>query len=138
MRDVHERTLLYLGVALRNPGRKTSGVQIWMSGQSGVHGMYDEVQEIGLIGSVAVRAGKYHPIGAAGGLHFRTGGLQMGKEMASSATVPGRFASNQAAIHGLVIAGLNSRVELRVDLRLKDRTTVEGNGAIQEPAWPQE
>src|SRR5215471_12825845 len=62
----------------------------------------------------------------------------MGKEMASGATVPRRFASNQAVIHGLVIAGLNSRVELRVDLRLKDRTAVEGDGAVQEPAWPQE
>src|SRR5215831_11747538 len=102
MRDVHERTVLYLGVALRNPGRKAPGVQIWMSAQSGVHGVDDEVQEISLIGGIAVGASKHHPVGAAGGEHFRANGLEMGKEMTSGATVPRRFASHQAVIHGLV------------------------------------
>ena len=138
MRDVHQRTLLYLGVALRNPGRQALSVQVWMPGQSGVHGVDDKVEEIGLICSVAVGASKNHPVGAAGGEHFHTGGLEMGKEMSPGATVPRRFASNQAAIHGLVIACLNGHIELQVDLRLEDRTTVKGDGAVQEPARPQE
>ena len=138
MRDVHERTLLYLGVALRNPGRKALSVQVWMPAQSGVHGVDDEVEEIGLICSVAVGASKNHPVGAASGEHFHTGGLEMSKEMSPGATVPGRFASNQAAIHGLVIACLNGHIELQVDLRLEDRATVKGDGAVQEPARPQE
>src|SRR5262252_7906355 len=138
MRDVHERALLYLSMALCNPGRKAPGVQIWMSGQGSVHGVDDEVEEIGLIGGVAVGASKHHPVGAAGSEHLYTGGLEMGKEMAPGATVPRRLASHQAVIHGLMIAGLNSRIELRVDLRLEDRTAVEGDGAVQKPAWPQE
>ena len=138
MRDVHECALLYLGMALRNPGRKALSVQVWMPCQSSVHSMDDEVEEIRLICSVAVGASKNHPVGAAGREHFRTGGPEMGKEMAPGATVPGRFASNQAAIHRLVIACLNGHIELRVDLRLEDRATVKGDGAVQEAARPQE
>src|SRR5712691_8312428 len=77
MRDVHERALLYLGVALRNPGRKALSVQVWMPCQSVVHGVDDEVEEIGLIGSVAVGAGEDHPVGAAGSEHLCPGGLEM-------------------------------------------------------------
>src|SRR4029450_7429854 len=113
MRDVHECTLLYLSVALRNPGRKALSVQVWMPCQSGVHGVDNEMEEIGLICSVAVGARGDHPVGAAGGEHFRTGGLKMGKEMSPSATVPRRFASYQALIHCLVIASLNGRIELQ-------------------------
>src|SRR5262249_28766426 len=138
MRDVHERTLLYLDMALRNPGRKALSVQVWIPCKSGVHGVDNEVEEIGLICSIAVGASKNHPVGAAGSEHLRTGGLKMGKEMSSGATVPRRFASYQASIHGLVIACLNGVVELRVDLWLEDRATVKGDGAIQEPARPQE
>src|SRR4030095_211466 len=136
MRDVHECTLLYLSMALRNPGRKAPSVQAWMPCQSGVHGVDNEVEEIGLICSVAVGASKNHPVGTAGGEHLRTGSLEMGKEMSPGATVPGRFASNQAAIHRLVIAGLNGRIELRVELRLEDRAAVKGDGTVQEPARP--
>src|SRR2546425_6707832 len=138
MRDVHERALLYLGVALCNPGRKAPSVQMWMPCKSGVHGVDDEVEEIGLICRIAVGASEGHPVGAASSEHLRPGGPEVGKEMASGATVPGRFASNQASIHRLVIACLNGHIELRVELRLEDRATVEGDGAIQEPAWPQE
>src|SRR4030095_1117576 len=55
MRDVHQRALLYLGVALRNPGRQALSVQVWMPSKSGVHGVDDEVQEIGLNGRRVVR-----------------------------------------------------------------------------------
>src|SRR2546428_3786325 len=106
MRDVHECALLYLRVALRNPGRKALSVQVWIPGKSGVHGVDDEVEEISLICSVAVGASKNHPVGAAGSEHLRTGGLEMGKEMSPGATVPRRLASHQAAIHRLVIACL--------------------------------
>src|SRR3989442_10449615 len=81
MRDVHQRALLYLGVALRNPGRKAPSVQMWMPCQSGVHGMDDEVEEIGLICRVAVGASEGHPVGAAGSEHLCTSGPEMGKEM---------------------------------------------------------
>src|SRR5574341_454048 len=57
--------------------------------------------------------------------------------MAPGATVPGRFASHQASIHRLVVAGLNGQIKLWVDLRLEDRRTVKGDGAIQQPAWTQ-
>ena len=109
-----------------------------MPGQSGVYGVDDEVEEIGLVCRVAVGAGEDYPVGAAGSEHLCTSGLEMGKEMSSSATVPGRFASHQASIHRLVIASLNSHIELRVELRLQDRSTVKGDGAIQQPARPQE
>src|SRR5712691_7076162 len=135
MRDVHERALLYLGVALRNPGRKAPSVQICMPGKSAVHGVNDEVEEIGLICGVAVGASKNYPVGAAGSEHLCTGVLEMGKEMSPGATVPGRFTSNQASIHGLVIACLNGDIEFRVDLRLEDRATIKGDGTIQQPAW---
>src|SRR5262245_41359535 len=107
MCDVYHRALLYLGVALRNPGRKALSVQGWMPCQRAVYGVDDEVQEIGLICSIAVGASKNHPVGAAGSEYLRTGGPEMRKEMAPGATVPGRFVSNQALIHGLVIACLN-------------------------------
>src|SRR5438093_9673160 len=94
MRDVHECALLYLGMALRNPGRKALSVQVWMPCQSSVHSMDDEVEEIRLICSVAVGASKNHPVGAAGREHLGTGGLEMGKEMSPGATIPGRFASH--------------------------------------------
>src|SRR5262249_3020806 len=136
--DVHECTLLYLGMALRNPVRKAPGVQAWMPCQSGVHGVDDEVEEIGLICSIAIGASKNHPVGAAGGAHLRASGLEMGKEVAPGATVPGGFASNQALIHGLVIACLDGRIEFKVDFRLEDRATVKGDGTVQEPARPQE
>ena len=58
--------------------------------------------------------------------------------MAPGTTVPGRFASHQALIHRLVIACLNGRIELRIDLRLEDRATIKGDGTIEEPARPQE
>src|SRR3989442_9383639 len=138
MRDVHQRALLYLGVALRNPGRKALSVQIRMPGQSGVYGVDDEVEEIGLVCSVAVGAGEDYPVGAAGSEHLCTSGLEMGKEMSPGATVPGRLASHQASIHRLVIAGLNGHIELRVELRLQDRSTVKGDGAIQQSARPQQ
>ena len=73
MRDVHECALLYLSVALRHPGRKALSVQGWMPAKGGVHGVDDEVEKIGLICSVAVRASKNHPVGAASGEHFHTG-----------------------------------------------------------------
>src|SRR5215831_17783272 len=136
MRNVHERALLYLGVALRNPVRKASRVQIWMPAQGSVHGVDDEVQEISLICRVAVGASEDHPVGTAGREHLGTGGLEMGEEMAPGAAVPGRFASHQASIHGLVIAGLDGRIERRLDLRLQDRATIKGDGAIQQSAWP--
>src|SRR5215510_1926537 len=138
MRDVHQCALLYLGVALRNPGRKALSVQVWMPGKSGVHGVDDEVQKISLICGVAVGASKNHPVGAAGSEHLRTSSPEMGEEMAPGTTVPGRFASNQALIHRLMIACLNDRIELRVDLRLEDRATIKGNGPIEEPTRPQE
>src|SRR5688572_4788937 len=138
MRDVHECTLLYLTVALRNPGRKALCVQVWLRAKGGVHGVNDEVEKIGLIGSVTVGASKHHPVGAASSEHFHTGGPEMSKEMSPGTTVPGRFASNQAAIHRLVIADLNGRIELSIDLRLEDRGTVKGDGAVQEPARPQQ
>src|SRR5262245_23601707 len=103
MRDVHECALLYLGVALCNPGCEARRIQVWMSGKGGVHGVDDEVEEIGLVCSIAVGAGEDHPVRAAGSEHLRTGGLEMGKEMASGTIVSGRFASNQALIHCLVI-----------------------------------
>ena len=56
--------------------------------------------------------------------------------MASSATIPRRCASHQALIHGLVIACLNGRIELRIDLGLEDRATLKGDGTIEEPARP--
>src|SRR5437867_1654312 len=74
MRDVHECALLYLSVALRKPGRKALSVQVWIPGKSGVHGVDDEVEEIGLICSIAVGASKNHPVGAAGSEHLCTGG----------------------------------------------------------------
>src|SRR5262245_45717734 len=138
MCNVHQHALLYLGVALRNPGRKALSVQVWMPCKGSVHGVDDKVQEIGLICSIAVGASKNHPVGAAGSEHLGTGSLEMGKEMAPGATVPRRLASNQAVIHGLVIACLNGRIELRMDLRLEDRATVKGDGAVQEPTRPQE
>src|SRR5215831_8167051 len=138
MRDVHECALLDLGAALCNPGRKAFSVQSGMPCQSGMYGVDDEVQEIGLICRVAVGASADHPIGATRCEHLRTGGAEMGKEMAPGATVAGRFTSNQALIHCLVIASFNDPVELRVDLRLEDRTTVKGDGAVQQPAWSQQ
>src|SRR5262249_25184171 len=113
MRDVHERALLYLRMALRYPGRKALSVQVWMPCQSGVHGVDNEVEEIGLICSIAVGTSEDYPVGAAGSEHFRTGSPEMGKEMASGATVPRWFASYQASIHGLVIARLNGHIELQ-------------------------
>src|SRR5262249_31737465 len=104
--------------------------QIRMPGQSGVDGVDDEVQEIGFICGVAVGTGEDHPVGAASSEYLGTGGLEMGEKMPPSMTVPGQFASHQALIHRLVIAGLNGPIKLRVDLRLEDRRTVKGNGAI--------
>src|SRR5262245_54159042 len=138
MRDGHQRALLYLSVTLRNPGRKALSVQVWMPCQGSVHGVDDKVQEIGLICSIAVGASKNHPVRAACSEHFRTGGPEMRKEMAPGPTVPGRFASHQALIHGLVIACLNGRVELSIDLWLEDRATIKGDGAVQEATRPQE
>jgi hypothetical protein len=105
-----------------------------MPSKSGVHGVDDEVQEIGLIGSVAVGASKNHPVGAASSEHLHTSSSEMRKEMTPGATVPGRGTSHQALIHRLVIACLNGRIELQIDLGLEDRTTVKGDGTIEEPA----
>jgi hypothetical protein len=138
MRDVHECTLLYLSVALRDPGRKALGIQVWLPGKGGVEGVDDEVEKIRLIGGVAVGASKHHPVGAAGGEYLHTDGPEMRKEMSPGATVPGRFACKQTAIHRLVIADLNGGIELSLDLRLEDRRTVKGDGAVQEPARPQQ
>src|SRR4029450_12216755 len=134
MRDVYQRALLYLGVALCNPGRKALSVQVWMPSKSGVHGVDDEVQEIGLICSVAVGASKNHPVGAASSEHLHTSSSEMSKEMTPGATVPRRRTSHQALIHGLVIACLNGCIELRIDLGLEDRATIKGDGTIEEPA----
>ena len=82
------------------------------------------MQEIGLIGSVAVGASKHHPVGAAGSAHLHVGGSELGKERASSATIPRRCASHQVLIHGLAIACLNGRIDLRSDLGLEDRATI--------------
>src|SRR5262249_61671797 len=122
---------------LCNPGHKALSVQSGMPCQSGMYGVDDEVQEICLICRVAVGASADHPIGATSSEHLRTGGAEMGKEMAPGATVTGRFASNQALVHRLVIAGLNGPIELRVDLRLENRPTVKGDRAVQQPAWSQ-
>src|SRR4029450_5852884 len=111
MRDVHQRALLYLGVALRNPGRKALSVQVWMPSKSGVHGVDDEVQEIGLICSVAVGASKNHPVGAASSEHLHAGGPELCKEMTPGATVPGRFASHQALTHRLERRCAHGRVD---------------------------
>src|SRR5262245_20799332 len=121
MRDVDQCALLYLGVALRSPVRQAPRVQLRMPGKSGVYGVDDEVEEIGLICRVAVGAGEDHPVRAAGSKHLSTGSPEVGKEMAPGATVSRRFASHQASIHCLVVAGLNGQIKLRVDLRLEDR-----------------
>src|SRR5262249_17482645 len=138
MRDVHECALLDLGVALCNPGRKALGVHSGMPCQSSVHGVDNEVEEIGLICMVAVGATAHYPVRATCSEHLRTGGAEMDKEMTPGTTIARRFASNQALIHGLVIASLNGPVELWVDLRLEDCTTVKSDGAVHQSTWSQE
>src|SRR5262249_39414168 len=130
MRDVHECALLDLGVALCNPGRKAFSVQSGMPCHSGMYGVDVEMQQIGLICTPAVGTSADRPIGATRSEPLRTGGAEMGKEMAPGPTVAGRFASNQALIHCLVIASFNAPLELRLDLRLEGRTTVKGDGSV--------
>jgi hypothetical protein len=107
-----------------------------MPGQGGVYSVDDAVREIGLISSVAVGVSKHDPVGAAGSAHLYAGSPEPGKEMASRAAIPRRCASHQALIHGLVIACLSGRIELQSDLGLEDRTTIKGDGTIEQSVRP--
>src|SRR5215471_6384478 len=92
MRDVRERTPLYLGVALRHPAAQTLCVQLGVPGERRADGMDDVVQEIFLIGRVAVGASENHPVGTTGSEHIHPSRAEMGKQPPPGATVSRRFA----------------------------------------------
>src|SRR5712671_8241357 len=55
--------------------------------------------------------------------------------MAPGATVSRRLAVQHTLVDRLMVAGLNSPIELRVALGLHARTSVKGSGEIQQSAW---
>src|SRR5438105_15759694 len=137
MGDVHECTLLDLGVALRYPGAKALCVQVGMPGEHQVDCVNDVVQEIGLICGVAVGAGENHPIGAAGREHIHRSRPEVGKQTAPGATVSRRLAVQHTLVDRLMVASLNGPIELWVALRLEGRIAVKGSGEIQQSKPPQ-
>src|SRR5216683_23140 len=106
-----------------------------MPGEHQVDCADDVVQEIGLICGVAVGAGENHPIGAAGREHLHRSRPAVGKHTTSGATVSRRLAVQHTLVDRLMVAGLNSPIELRVALRLEGRIAVKGGGEIQQSAW---
>src|SRR6202049_579848 len=106
-----------------------------MPGEHQVDCVDDVVQEIGLICGVAVGAGENHPIGAAGREHIHRSRPEVGKHTTSGATVSRRLAVQHTLVDRLMVAGLNSPIELRVALRLEGRIPVKGGGEIQQSAW---
>src|SRR5439155_26598874 len=91
-------------------------------------------QEIGLICGVAVGAGENHPIGAAGREHIHRSRPEVGKQTAPGPTVSRRLAVQHTLVDRLMVAGLDSPIELRVALRLEGRIAVKGGGEIQQSA----
>src|SRR6516164_10191465 len=106
-----------------------------MPGEHQVDCVDDVVQEIGLICGVAVGASENHPIGAAGSEYLHRSRSEIGKQTASGATVSRRLAVQHTFVDRPMVAGLESFIELRVALRLEDRTAVKGSGEIQQSAW---
>src|SRR5712671_4944710 len=58
--------------------------------------------------------------------------------MAPGATVSRRLAVQHTLVDRLMVAGLDSPIELRVALRLEGRIAVKGGGEIQQSAWAQQ
>src|SRR3984893_6581024 len=106
-----------------------------MPGEHQVDCADDVVQEIGLICGIAVGAGENHPIGAAGREHIHGSRPEVGKQTAPGATVSRRLAVQYTLVDRLMVAGLDSPIELRVALRLEGRIAVKGGGEIQQSAW---
>jgi len=106
-----------------------------MPGEHQVNCVDDVVQEIGLFCGVAVGAGENHPIGAAGREHIHRSRPEVGKQTAPGATVSRRLAVQHTLVDRLMVAGLNSPIELRVALRLEGRIAIKGGGEIQQSAW---
>jgi hypothetical protein len=77
MGDVHQRPGLDLGVTLLNPGLEGIGIELWVALEGEVDGVDDEVQKIGFIVWIALRAGEYHPVGAARIQEVHPGSPQM-------------------------------------------------------------
>ena len=138
MRDVHQRSCLDLGMALGDPARQAAGFELWMAAQGGADGMDNEMQEIGFIAGIALGAGEDDPVGAARLQNLHPSRAQMCEQVPPGATVTRQVAGNTPLVHGLMIERLDLRIECRVDLRLQDRRTVEGDTAIQQPARPQQ
>ena len=63
--DVHQGPRFDLGMTLGDPGFKQGAVKFWVLPQSLLHGVDDEVQEIGFIGRITLFARKYNPVGTA-------------------------------------------------------------------------
>src|ERR1700726_2316370 len=103
-----------------------------MPGEHQVDCADNVVQEIGLICGVAVGAGENHPIGAAGREHIHRSRPEVGKETAPGATVSRRLAVQHTLVDRLMVAGLNSPIELCVALRLEGCIAVKGGGEIQQ------
>src|SRR5215510_11237627 len=131
MCHVYQGSLLHLGVALLNPGGKTCSVQVRVRCKRRVNSMDDEVEEVGFIGKVALRAGRNHPTGAAHVEHCRSHSPKMGKEMSPGSTVSRWFARNDAPVHRLVIESLNCGIQCRVDLWLEDRRAVKSDREVK-------
>src|SRR5215469_10212484 len=106
-----------------------------MPGEHQVDCVDDVVQEIGFICVVAAGAGENHPIGPAGREHIHRSRPEVGKQTAPGATVSRRLAVKHTLVDRLMVAALNSPIELRVTLRLEDRIAVKGGGEIKQSAW---
>src|SRR6516164_1584988 len=106
-----------------------------MPGEHQVDCVDDVVQEIGLICGVAVGASENHPIGAAGREYIHRSRPEVGKQTAPGATVSRRLAVHHTLVDCLMVAGLNSPIEVRIALGLHGRIAVKGSGEIQQSAW---
>src|SRR5262249_56177657 len=92
-------------------------------------------QEISMMWGVGIGGGENERIGGAGREHNHRSRPEVGKQTAPGATVSRRLAVQHTSVDRLMVAGLNSPVELRVALRLEGRIAVKGGGEIQQSAW---
>ena len=94
----------------------------------------DEVEKVGLIAQIAVRAGKHHPVGAARRQHPGPRIFQVPKESPPGETAVRGPALATACVHGLVIQAFDLAVQVRVNDRLKAGGPIKIKAEIEEPA----
>lgn len=92
----------------------------------------DVVQKVSLVAGIAVRAGKYDPIGTARREDFCARVVEVGEEMTPGAAVPRGAVVREAFVHRAVVEGEDERVE-RV-FGLEDGFAVEVEGKVEEAA----